>query len=76
YLHTQESENDRKQGLFITAYGGNGKVETNMCWDIFRKTFQRDIELVKKINITTYNATEGGARIEGALEITFKKVCE
>ncbi|MFY4766740.1 hypothetical protein ACOTVC_07770, partial [Campylobacter sp. GB48] len=48
----------------------------NMCWDIFRKTFQRDIELVKKINITTYNATEGGARIEGALEITFKKVCE
>ncbi|WP_410689334.1 motility accessory factor [Campylobacter lari] len=76
YLHTQESENDRKEGLFITAYGGNGKVETNMCWDIFRKTFQRDIELVKKINITTYNATEGGARIEGALEITFKKVCE
>ncbi|MFY4766964.1 motility associated factor glycosyltransferase family protein, partial [Campylobacter sp. GB48] len=65
YLHTQESENDRKEGLFITAYGGNGKVETNMCWDIFRKTFQRDIELVKKINITTYNATEGGARIEG-----------
>ncbi len=76
YLHTQESENDRKEGLFITAYGGNGKVETNMFWDIFRKTFQRDIELVKKINITTYNATEGGARIEGALEITFKKVCE
>ncbi|HEC1793812.1 TPA: motility associated factor glycosyltransferase family protein [Campylobacter lari] len=76
YLHTQESENDRKEGLFITAYGGNGVVETNIYWDIFRKTFQRDIELVKKINITTYNATEGGARIEGALEITFSKICK
>ncbi|WP_410689399.1 motility accessory factor [Campylobacter lari] len=76
YLHTQESENDRKEGLFITAYGGNGKVETNMCWDIFRKTFQRDIELVKKINITTYNATEGGARIEGSIEKSFKELCE
>ncbi|AJC85674.1 motility associated factor glycosyltransferase family protein [Campylobacter sp. RM16704] len=76
YLHTQESENDRKEGLFVTAYGGNGKVETNMCWDIFRKTFQRDIELYKKINITTYNATEGGARIEGAIEKPFKELCE
>ncbi|MBT0826954.1 hypothetical protein KJQ85_07840, partial [Campylobacter lari] len=49
---------------------------TNMFWDIFRKTFQRDIELVKKINITTYNATEGGARIEGSIEKSFKELCE
>ncbi|HHP0339686.1 TPA: 6-hydroxymethylpterin diphosphokinase MptE-like protein, partial [Campylobacter lari subsp. concheus] len=76
YVHGETIENNRKEGLFITAYGGNGKVETNIYWDIFRKTFQRDIELVKKINITTYNATEGGARIEGALEITFSKICK
>ncbi|MBT0818522.1 motility associated factor glycosyltransferase family protein [Campylobacter lari] len=76
YVHGETIENDRKTDLFITAYGGNGKVETNIYWDIFRKTFQRDIELVKKINITTYNATEGGARIEGALEITFSKICK
>ncbi|MBX2078076.1 motility associated factor glycosyltransferase family protein, partial [Campylobacter peloridis] len=75
YIHGEAIENDRKQGLLITAYGGNGKVETNMYWDIFRKTFQRDIALVKNINITTYNATEGGARIEGALEISFSKIC-
>ncbi|ENQ6640746.1 motility associated factor glycosyltransferase family protein [Campylobacter lari] len=76
YVHGETIENDRKTDLFITAYGGNGKVETNIYWDIFRKTFQRDIELVKKINITTYNATEGGARIEGALEITFSTICK
>ncbi|MBT0816489.1 motility associated factor glycosyltransferase family protein [Campylobacter lari] len=77
YLHTQESENDRKEGLFITAYGGNGKVETNKWWKVFKDIFEKDIIVNKnKSNITTYNATEGGARIEGSIEKSFKELCE
>ncbi|MBX1886858.1 motility associated factor glycosyltransferase family protein [Campylobacter peloridis] len=61
----------------ITAYGGNGKVKTQLTWYLFLKSFEKDIALVKNIlNIKTYNATEGGARIEGTIEKPFKEVCE
>ncbi|WP_410689339.1 motility accessory factor [Campylobacter lari] len=73
YLHTQESENDRKEGLFITAYGGNGKVETNKWWILFKESLEYSIDTN---SITTYNATEGGARIEGSIEKPFKELCE
>ncbi|HEC1774080.1 TPA: motility associated factor glycosyltransferase family protein, partial [Campylobacter lari] len=73
YLHTQESENDRKEGLFITAYGGNGKVETNQWWILFKESLEYSIDTN---SITTYNATEGGARIEGSIEKSFKELCE
>ncbi|MCV3430795.1 motility associated factor glycosyltransferase family protein [Campylobacter lari] len=74
YLHTQESENDRKEGLFITAYGGNGKAETNQWWVLFKESLEQAIATNSSIN--TYNATEGGARIEGSIEKPFKEVCE
>ncbi|MCV3345841.1 motility associated factor glycosyltransferase family protein [Campylobacter lari] len=73
YLHTQESENDRKESLFITAYGGNGKVETNQWWILFKESLEYSIDTN---SITTYNATEGGARIEGSIEKPFKELCE
>ncbi|WP_410689215.1 motility accessory factor [Campylobacter lari] len=73
YLHTQESENDRKESLFITAYGGNGKVETNKWWILFKESLEYSIDTN---SITTYNATEGGARIEGSIEKSFKELCE
>ncbi|MBT0741582.1 motility associated factor glycosyltransferase family protein [Campylobacter lari] len=73
YLHTQESENDRKEGLFITAYGGNGKVETNKWWILFKESLEYSIDTN---SVTTYNATEGGARIEGSIEKSFKELCE
>nr|MCR6517968.1 hypothetical protein [Campylobacter lari] len=60
-----------------TAYGGNGKVETNKWWKAFKDIFEKDIIIHKnKSNITTYNATEGGARIEGSIEKSFKELCE
>ncbi|MCR8687141.1 hypothetical protein CAMP5060_07320, partial [Campylobacter sp. 1569] len=43
---------------------------------LFKEYFQRDIKLAKKLQINTYNATEGGARIEGSIEKPFKEVCE
>ncbi|MBX2077929.1 motility associated factor glycosyltransferase family protein, partial [Campylobacter peloridis] len=77
YIHGEAIENDRKQGLLITAYGGNGKVETNMYWKLFKEILEKDITVAKYIlNTTTYNATEGGARIEGTIEKPFKEICE
>ncbi|AKJ52983.1 hypothetical protein CD56_00850 [Campylobacter lari] len=76
YVHGEAIENDRKEGLFITAYGGNGKVETNKWWKVFKETFEKDIALMNPLGINTYNATEGGARIEGSIEKPFKELCE
>ncbi|AJD04245.1 motility associated factor glycosyltransferase family protein [Campylobacter lari] len=73
YLHTQESENDRKESLFIAAYGGNGMVETNQWWILFKESLEYSIDTN---SVTTYNATEGGARIEGSIEKSFKELCE
>ncbi|WP_410689966.1 motility associated factor glycosyltransferase family protein [Campylobacter lari] len=72
----EDFEGSRKQGLFITAYGGNGKVETNKWWKVFKETFEKDIALMNPLGINTYNATEGGARIEGSIEKSFKELCE
>ncbi|MCV3552529.1 hypothetical protein L8X40_08465, partial [Campylobacter sp. CNRCH_2013_0855] len=53
------------------------KVETNKWWKVFKDIFEKDIIVNKnKSNITTYNATEGGARIEGSIEKSFKELCE
>ncbi|MCV3534427.1 DUF115 domain-containing protein, partial [Campylobacter lari] len=61
----------------ITAYGGKGVVNTQLTWYLFLKSFEKDIALAKNIlKITTYNATEGGARIEGTIEKPFKELCE
>ena len=62
----------KESDLYITAYGGQGQVRTSKFWNIFKNTFQKDIAESKK-NMLTINSTEGGARIEGALEIPFKK---
>ncbi|HEC1758336.1 TPA: motility associated factor glycosyltransferase family protein, partial [Campylobacter lari] len=70
----EDFEGNRKQGLFITAYGGNAKVETNQFWILFKESFEQAIATNSSIN--TYNATEGGARIEGSIEKPFKEVCE
>ncbi|AJD05715.1 motility associated factor glycosyltransferase family protein [Campylobacter lari] len=72
----EDFEGSRKQGLFITAYGGNGKVETNKWWKVFKETFEKDIALMNPLGINTYNATEGGTRIEGSIEKSFKELCE
>ncbi|EAL3888855.1 DUF115 domain-containing protein [Campylobacter lari] len=61
----------------ICAYGGNGEVKTQLTWYLFLKSFEKDIALARNIlKIKTYNATEGGARIEGTIEKPFKELCE
>ncbi|PAF51523.1 motility associated factor glycosyltransferase family protein [Helicobacter sp. 13S00477-4] len=58
--------------IFIEKYGGNGKVETTKVWKLFLEFFEKDIaQTSHKLKII--NATEGGARINGALEMNFKE---
>ena len=57
------------------AYGGKGTVKTNVYWNIFRNFIEHHIEETTPTMIS-YNATEGGARIEGAVEIPFKEALE
>ncbi|EAJ1453991.1 DUF115 domain-containing protein [Campylobacter jejuni] len=58
------------------AYGGEGMVQSSGIWTIFRELFENFIYTNNKNNIKTYNATEGGARIEGSIEKPFKELCE
>ncbi len=63
--------------VYTTAYGGEGTVRTQLTWNLFRQAFERNIFFAKeKLNIETYNCTEGGARIEGTVEKPFSWVCE
>ena len=59
---------------YITAYGGNEVIRTSRTWNMFRNFFEKDIEHTTKEGVETINATEGGARIHGAIEMTFKEV--
>jgi len=59
---------------YVEKYGGNGFIRTTHVWNMFRNFFERDIEYISKEGITTINATEGGARIHGAIEMPFKEV--
>ncbi|MBT2220216.1 motility associated factor glycosyltransferase family protein [Campylobacter coli] len=63
--------------VYTKAYGGKGEVRTQLTWNLFRQAFEKDIFWTKeKLNISTYNCTEGGARIEGAIEKPFLWACE
>ncbi|TKX28295.1 motility associated factor glycosyltransferase family protein [Campylobacter aviculae] len=57
------------------AYGGKGEVQSSEIWNLFREIFENFIASNKN-KIKTYNCTEGGARIEGAIEKPFKEICE
>ncbi|EJP8998071.1 motility associated factor glycosyltransferase family protein, partial [Campylobacter jejuni] len=83
FSHTKDYSNlDKHEGHFrrdkgkfqCLAYGGNGKVESSEIWTMFRFSLQNTIS--KNIVSTTYNCTEGGARIEGTIEKPFLWACE
>ncbi|TQR33811.1 PseE protein [Campylobacter sp. MIT 99-7217] len=74
FLH--EGHYERHKGRFTTtAYGGDGFVESSEVWTLFRQIFENFIERDKR-RISTYNCTEGGARIHGSIEMPFKEACE
>ncbi|QOR01349.1 motility associated factor glycosyltransferase family protein [Campylobacter sp. 2014D-0216] len=61
--------------LTTISYRGTHYVKTSETWMLF-KTQLENIILNSKQHTSTYNATEGGARIEGAIEKPFKQICE
>lgn len=59
----------------ITAYGGEGKVRTNFIWKLFRSGLIQTVAATKN-EMLTINSTEGGARIDGTLEMPFSNAIE
>ncbi|HHY1328526.1 motility associated factor glycosyltransferase family protein [Campylobacter jejuni] len=76
FIHASWHNGDyeRDFGKFTTlAYGGEGKAESSEIWTLFRQIFENFIFYSES---KTYNCTEGGARIESAIERPFKEVCK
>ena len=57
---------------YVTKYGGEGKIRTTKVWNMFKNFFEKQIHDSIQKGILTFNCTEGGARIEGSIEIAFK----
>ncbi|EAJ9423084.1 motility associated factor glycosyltransferase family protein [Campylobacter jejuni] len=76
--HIYGNEGEKIRGeVYTLAYGREKQVRTQLTWNLFRQTFEKDIFWAKeKLKINTYNCTEGGARIEGTIEKPFKETCE
>ncbi|EAQ72505.2 motility accessory factor [Campylobacter jejuni subsp. jejuni 81-176] len=76
--HIYGNQGEKLRGeIYTLAYGGEKQVRTQLTWNLFRQAFEKDIFWAKeKLKINTYNCTEGGARIEGAIEKPFQEVCE
>ncbi|EGM0142788.1 motility associated factor glycosyltransferase family protein, partial [Campylobacter jejuni] len=77
YQNSANYESQMYEHILTEAYGGNGKVETHSIWLLFKNWFENEmIPNTRKMGITTYNCTEGGARIEGTIEKPFLWACE
>ncbi|EAK4236804.1 motility associated factor glycosyltransferase family protein, partial [Campylobacter upsaliensis] len=76
YQHGQNYESESKK-FSVLAYGGESFVETNLYWNMFKHSFEKDIlEAKNLLNVRTFNATEGGVRIEETIEKSFRECCE
>lgn len=70
-----EIDPTKREKIMTTKYGGVGEVATTSTWNLFRTYFEHSIANLKrsKGEYPVYNCTEGGARIEGTIEIPFKQ---
>ncbi len=74
HVYGEEEVKFKETDEYVTAYGGNGTIRTTKVWTMFRNFFERDIYISSQEGFKTYNSTEGGARIEGAIETPFKEI--
>lgn len=72
-----ESEaNERDEGMLTEVEGMDGTMlRTDLQMDYYRKWFEMKINR-NAGKLTVYNATEGGARIHGAVELTLQEVID
>ncbi|EAL0272081.1 motility associated factor glycosyltransferase family protein [Campylobacter lari] len=75
FLHRININSSHHKHIKTIAYGGKGEVFTQAAWLLYKEKYEYDINLNKHI-VKTYNATEGGAKIEGAIEKPFKDLCD
>lgn len=68
-------EDSSKHDFYVERYGGNGEIRTTHYWIMFRNHFEQAIARHTD-GQRTINATEGGARIPGAVEMPFSEVVE
>ncbi|MCV3430796.1 DUF115 domain-containing protein [Campylobacter lari] len=64
-----------KNTIQTKAYGGQGSVYTHEAWMAYKQGIEIFIKEANLKNISVFNATEGGARIEGSIEKPFKEIC-
>ncbi|EMG7218034.1 motility associated factor glycosyltransferase family protein [Campylobacter upsaliensis] len=74
YQHSANFESEAYEKIKVVAYGGEGFVESHEIWIFFRQILEDLVKYVVSAKI--YNATEGGARIEGMIEKPFSECCK
>ncbi|MBS4276014.1 putative Pse5Am7Ac transferase [Campylobacter vulpis] len=74
YQHSANFESEAYEKVKVVAYGGEGFVNSHEIWIFFRQILEDLIKYVVSAKI--YNATEGGARIEGMIEKPFSECCK
>ncbi|EAV9464927.1 motility associated factor glycosyltransferase family protein [Campylobacter jejuni] len=73
YQNSANYENQMYEHILTEAYGGKKEIKTHEVWIFFKQILEA---MIIKYHITTYNCTEGGARIEGTIEKPFLWACE
>ncbi|EAJ3625567.1 motility associated factor glycosyltransferase family protein, partial [Campylobacter coli] len=73
YQNSANYESQMYEHILTEAYGGKEKIKTHHVWLMFKQILEA---MIIKYHITTYNCTEGGARIEGTIEKPFLWACE
>ncbi|ABS44311.1 motility accessory factor [Campylobacter jejuni subsp. doylei 269.97] len=77
YQNSATYESKAHEPILTKAYGGKGEVKTHHIWLMFKQNLEQDVEKIQKyLDTKVYNCTEGGARIEGAIEKPFLWACE
>lgn len=71
----KNAESNPDNILYVTKYGGEGTIKTNVIWNMFLNYFVNNIA-ESRDRIMPINATEGGARIEGTIEMPFREVAD
>ncbi|EHH2803992.1 motility associated factor glycosyltransferase family protein [Campylobacter coli] len=73
YQNSANYESQMYKHILTEAYGGKKEIKTHEVWIFFKQILEA---MIIKYHITTYNCTEGGARIEGTIEKPFLWACE
>ncbi|EAH5982739.1 DUF115 domain-containing protein [Campylobacter upsaliensis] len=74
YQHSANFESEAYEKIKVVAYGGEDFVESHEIWIFFRQILEDLVKYVVSAKI--YNATQGGARIEGMIEKPFSECCK